>query len=270
MAQNISKKLSQIGSNIKKIRQVKKMSQADFSNLFNLARPSVGAYEEGRSEPKIETIIAIANYFRISVDVLLTKELTVSEIFSLDRLNQKLNEVHQSRDSRIDSAHIDTNEGISLVRLIDTYDYIVKYETADFILNLQRIHVPYHSEKSLMAFEMNGSEMEYNQQGLHHGDLLVGEHVHQVDPSIHIDQILAVVEKNSIFTRRLKAIEGNLLTFITDDPNYDALTIDKDDILQLWHVKMVISKYLNKPTFLEERVLKLESSLQALNETVKK
>ena len=81
MAQTISKKLSFIGENIKKIRQVKKISQAEFSGLFNLARPSVGAYEEGRSEPKIETIIQIATYFRISIDVLLTRKLTVDEIF---------------------------------------------------------------------------------------------------------------------------------------------------------------------------------------------
>ncbi len=87
MAQKSSKNLSYIGENIKKIRQVKKISQAQFSILFNLARPSIGAYEEGRSEPKIETIIQIANYFRISIDVLLTRKLTVSEIYSLELLN---------------------------------------------------------------------------------------------------------------------------------------------------------------------------------------
>ena len=57
MAQNFSKNLSFIGRNIKKIRQVKKISQAEFAHLFHLSRPSIGAYEEGRSEPKIETLI---------------------------------------------------------------------------------------------------------------------------------------------------------------------------------------------------------------------
>jgi transcriptional regulator with XRE-family HTH domain len=46
-----------IGKNVRKIRTVKKLSQAALPEIFNLARPSVGAYEEERSEPKLETVI---------------------------------------------------------------------------------------------------------------------------------------------------------------------------------------------------------------------
>jgi DNA-binding XRE family transcriptional regulator len=52
-----------IGKNVRKIRTVKKLSQAAFAEIFNLARPSVGAYEEERSEPKLETVIQIASLF---------------------------------------------------------------------------------------------------------------------------------------------------------------------------------------------------------------
>ncbi len=72
--------MSIIGKNIRKIRTVKKLSQAAFAEIFNLARPSVGAYEEERSEPKLETVIQIANYFGISIDSLLTKELTINDL----------------------------------------------------------------------------------------------------------------------------------------------------------------------------------------------
>jgi len=88
MAQNISKKLSFIGVNIKMIRQAKRMSQAEFANLFNLSRPSVGAYEEGRSEPKVDTIIQMSRHFNISIDTLLTKKLTINELYSIGLLNK--------------------------------------------------------------------------------------------------------------------------------------------------------------------------------------
>ena len=52
--------MSFIGKNIRKIRTIKKLSQADFAKIFELARPSVGAYEEERAEPKVDTIIQIA------------------------------------------------------------------------------------------------------------------------------------------------------------------------------------------------------------------
>jgi len=76
--------MSFFGKNIKKIRNVKRLSQSAFADLFQLTRASIGAYEEGRAEAKIDTIIEIAKYFSISVDNLLTKELTINDIYHFD------------------------------------------------------------------------------------------------------------------------------------------------------------------------------------------
>ncbi len=73
--------MSHFGKNIKKIRIVKKMSQTEFADLFNLKRTALGSYEEGRAEAKIDTVIKIADYFNLSLDQLLRKELTINEIF---------------------------------------------------------------------------------------------------------------------------------------------------------------------------------------------
>ena len=54
--------MSYFGKNIRKIRNVKKLSQQAFAELFELKRGTLGAYEEERSEPRIETIIKIANH----------------------------------------------------------------------------------------------------------------------------------------------------------------------------------------------------------------
>jgi DNA-binding XRE family transcriptional regulator len=57
------------------------MSQTEFADLFNLKRTALGSYEEGRAEAKIDTVIKIADYFNLSLDQLLRKELTINEIF---------------------------------------------------------------------------------------------------------------------------------------------------------------------------------------------
>jgi DNA-binding XRE family transcriptional regulator len=57
------------------------MNQTEFADLFDLKRTALGSYEEGRAEAKIETLIKIADYFNISLDQLLRKEITVNEIF---------------------------------------------------------------------------------------------------------------------------------------------------------------------------------------------
>jgi transcriptional regulator with XRE-family HTH domain len=73
--------MSYFGKNIRKIRIVKKMSQTEFADLFDLKRTALGSYEEGRAEAKIDTVIKIADYFQLTLDQLLRKELTINEIF---------------------------------------------------------------------------------------------------------------------------------------------------------------------------------------------
>ena len=76
--------MSFFGNNIRKIRKVKKLSQAAFADLFGLTRASIGAYEEGRAEPKMDTIIAIARQFNLTLDEIITKELTVNDLYKFD------------------------------------------------------------------------------------------------------------------------------------------------------------------------------------------
>lgn len=76
--------MSLIGKNIKKIRSIKNYSQQAFADLFDFSRASVGAYEEGRAEPKMDSVLLIAKQFNLSVDDLLTKEITVNDLLHFD------------------------------------------------------------------------------------------------------------------------------------------------------------------------------------------
>ncbi len=76
--------MSHFGKNIRKIRKVQKLSQAGLAELFGLTRASIGAYEEGRAEPKIDTILEIANHFNLTLDDIIGKELTVNDLYQFD------------------------------------------------------------------------------------------------------------------------------------------------------------------------------------------
>ena len=52
--------MSKVGKNIKKIRNVKALSQQAFADLFQLTRGNISSYEEFRAEPNIEIIVIIA------------------------------------------------------------------------------------------------------------------------------------------------------------------------------------------------------------------
>ncbi|MFY0601786.1 MAG: helix-turn-helix transcriptional regulator [Cyclobacteriaceae bacterium] len=269
MAQKISKKLSYIGENIKKIRQVKRISQADFAGLFNLARPSVGAYEEGRSEPKIDNVIQIANYFRISIDVLLTRKLTVSEIYSFDLLNEKLNKAHKLDVDENTIKRKPSNPGIGFIKVNEYLDYIVNHNSIDFIQSLSQIHLPIKPSTLHRAFEMNGSEMEYHQQGIHHGDILVGTQIPMEKLSSLEEKVVTIVHKNNVTTRRMEKTSKDKIILASDDPNYPHMEVLVSDIMEVWLIKSVYSSYLNPPTLLEERVLRLEKDLESIKKNLK-
>lgn len=80
--------LSFFGSNVKKIRQAKGLSQKAFADLFDLSRGVISSYEEGRAEPKIETILKVANHFNLSLDRLLTEAVQVNQLTNVSDINQ--------------------------------------------------------------------------------------------------------------------------------------------------------------------------------------
>ena len=57
--------------NIKHLRSLKQLSQERFAEDLRWTRSMVGSYEEGRSEPPIDKLIDLSNYFNIPIDILL-------------------------------------------------------------------------------------------------------------------------------------------------------------------------------------------------------
>ena len=198
--------MSFIGKNIKKIRAHKKISQAEFAKIFNLTRGSIGAYEEGRAEPKIDTIVQLANYFGVSVDAFINKELTMSDLYSLDLVKEKLNEAHHF-GKETDVAF--RKGGIGLVKLNNQLEYVVNLGNKDFINKLPYIEFPVNFKGITRAFELNGSEMEYHQNGLHHGDILLCLQIDHAKKKPEKGKVYVLVADGRIVARRIKDLSDH-------------------------------------------------------------
>ena len=64
-----------IAMNIKKLRGEKNLTQSQLADKLGLNRSVIGAYEEGRAEPRMSTLITIASYFNVSLDELVLNDL---------------------------------------------------------------------------------------------------------------------------------------------------------------------------------------------------
>lgn len=80
--------------NLKLLRKNAKLTQRELAEKVNIPKTNIGHYEIGITQPSIENLIKIADFFGVSVDYLLghqTKNLIYSE--TLTPIQQKLMEL---------------------------------------------------------------------------------------------------------------------------------------------------------------------------------
>lgn len=160
--------MGKIGKNIKKIRNVKGISQQAFADLFSLSRGNISSYEELRAEPRIETIINIAKYFGIPLEDFITKDLSVNELLhyntELVLETEKLKRTHQFVN-------------IPYISIPDIADYTANYNDETFLKNLPHIVVPSSSKFKLIAMEIDNPEQLPLGFDFKTGDILIFENV---------------------------------------------------------------------------------------------
>ena len=64
-----------IGSNIRYLRKTENLSQEDFAERFGVSRQSVAKWESGESTPDLMKAREIAEYYNVSLDVLVSVSL---------------------------------------------------------------------------------------------------------------------------------------------------------------------------------------------------
>ncbi|MBW3128417.1 XRE family transcriptional regulator [Hymenobacter profundi] len=251
--------MTYIGKNIRKIRTVKKLSQAAFADLFGLARPSVGAYEEGRSEPKMETLIQIAQHFGLSVDLLLTKELTVNELYNFDIFQEAL------KEAPVEEAASEADRQALLTPLVPArriLEYIVNYHDKSFIDGLQPLTFPHTLGPVTRAFEISGADM---QPTLRHQDVVLCCRVDKAVPVLHVGRLYAFVTQSRLLVRRLaERLPNDVLKLRADNRDYPAQDFALSQALEIWEIKAQFTTHLHTPTLLEDRVQVLERQVEEL------
>lgn len=247
--------MSFFGKNIKKIRGVKGLSQQAFADLFDLKRGTLGAYEEGRSEPKIETIIKIANYFSIAIDDILTAELTVNQLLRFnDELTLTPEELERTQFATVPSITVDQLD-----------DYLEYHDNESFITDLPVMILPINASKDFRAYTVNNLEMTTHDKGLYPKDVVIGERVPQdVIEKLNNGTVVFAVTATQLILRRLYLTSDGIV-LRADHKSVDDITLDLKDIHELWRVRYVFFRRI--PEFsdnVEDKLAMLQQQLLEL------
>ena len=68
-----------LGSRIAALRRCAGLSQAELAQQLKISPSAVGMYEQGRREPSLDTVVALARTLGVSVDYLLTGQPLTQE-----------------------------------------------------------------------------------------------------------------------------------------------------------------------------------------------
>ncbi len=251
--------MSFFGKNIKKIRSVKSLSQQAFAELFDLKRGTLGAYEEGRSEPKIDTIIKIANYFSIEIDKLLTNELTVNELLKFKGdLTTYANDIKREQFAVIPCI----TEGTAI-------EYVSLYDKQNFIRELPTIQLPVNPAKKFRGYTVLNLEMTNHDQGFYPKDIVVGEKVpSDVIKKLNNGTLVVAVTETKLIFRRLYITKNNVV-LRADHKNIEDETYPISEIKEMWRVRYVFYKRIpeftdgmeGKLQMIEQELLKMKEKL---------
>jgi transcriptional regulator with XRE-family HTH domain len=77
--------------NLKQLREAKNLTQTKVAKEIGISRPNYHNYEKGLTEPNIETLIKIADYYETSIDRLVNRQYF--NVLFLDNLTNEQKEV---------------------------------------------------------------------------------------------------------------------------------------------------------------------------------
>ena len=245
-------RMSIVSDNIKKYRKKLQLTQGQLSEKLGIKRSLLGAYEEGRADPRLSNLLKMAEVFNTSVDHLITDDSSDIKEEALKSLEKAFS------DDQTNSFDCILVEGSSRMNYIqDTINQSInknQYKKEPFGISCERC---FRVDAPGVTPATSDSFIYCNQQepnAIKDGDAVV------------------VVEKSNIYLRRVfPSIHAyNSLILLSDNKIYPPVELSKNDIIEIWKVRLIVnepffpSSHVEKEVSLFHEVRNLKKELSEL------
>ncbi len=217
-----------LAQNLKTIRKKAepKLTQEKVAELLGISPSSYGAYEEGRAEPKLESLVKLAELFGVLLEDLLIKDLSQSE--STPQLWPKAGP--QVLVATVDS---EQRNNIEYVPQKAAAGYTKGYADVEFISQLPVFQVPFLSKrKKYRAFTLSGDSM----QPLQDGSLVFAEFVEDwINLKDETPCVLVTLNDGIVFKMVYNYLKiRKSLLLVSTNSLYQPYILPADEILEIW------------------------------------
>ena len=213
-----------VNENIRFLRKKKGWTQEKFSKKIGIKRSLVGAYEEGRSDPRLNNLLKMCEVFQISLDNILKND--VSKLLDSQYLNS------DSQDVKVLSITVDKlgEENIELINQKASAGYLNSYSDFEFIQNLPKFQFPFlNFSGTHRAFEIKGDSM----LPLTSGSIVIGKYIEDIGFVKDGKTYILLTKEDGIVYKRVELLD-NSIKLISDNKEYEPYQIANLDILEIW------------------------------------
>ncbi|WP_430466973.1 XRE family transcriptional regulator [Winogradskyella ouciana] len=241
-----------IQANIKHLRSLKKLSQERFADDLGWTRSVVGSYEEGRSEPPIERLIDLSNYFDIPIDILVRKDLRKAKDTSFIEVGNK-------RVLFPVTVNEDNEDLIEIIPAKASAGYLSGYDDPEYIEQLQKIKLPFLPTGTHRAFPIKGDSM----LPVKPGSFVVAKFIEDFNDLKSGKTYVVLTKDDGLVYKRVYVPEGDVVNLLlsSDNKAYKPYLVSKENILELWEFTCCI----NTQEY-DEKELKLSSIMTMFQE----
>lgn len=234
-----------IGDNIKLLRKRLKRSQEEVAQELKLTRSTYSGYENGVAQPNLDSLIALSDFYKVSIDDLVKKDLSTYSELELERLEKGVLTDVKGQKLRILTSVVnqDNDEVIEMVSLKASAGYTSGYADPNYLKVLPTFNLPFLSkEKKYRSFPIKGDSMP----PVVEGSFVVAEFV-QNWMALRDDTPCIVVTKNDGIVFK---IVHNLLStnqsfqLCSTNSFYSPYFVHVNDVLEIWKFVNYISPEL--------------------------
>ena len=237
--------MSLVSNNIKYLRKKMHLTQEQLAEKIGIKRSLLGAYEEGRADPRLNNLQKMAEIFSVTVDIMIGNDITKMSDEELKDQQVK----GKDTSLKILAITVDENERelIDLVPQKASAGYTNGYADPEYLEELPKFRLPIlQTNGTYRAFEITGDSMLPMQSGT----IVIGKYME--DPSsIRNGKTYILLTRNEgvVYKRVFNYMEENgKLYLVSDNKFYSPYEIEGEEVLELWEATAFISTNLPDPT----------------------
>ncbi|SIN83372.1 XRE family transcriptional regulator [Algoriphagus halophilus] len=228
--------MSFLSSNLKLLRKQKGITQNELAEKLAVQRTMISAYEDGRSEPKLQTLKLLSEILDVGLEELLDHDIETKGRKAIQKRGINI----------LTIATNDEKENITMVPQKASAGYLNGYSDPEYMESLPQFNLPNLSQNATYrAFELAGDSM----LPLIPGTIVIGSYVDQLkDIKSGKTYVLVTATEGVVYKRVFNYLnENGKLFLVSDNDHYKPFEIRAEDVLEAWESKAFISTDFPNP-----------------------